>query len=36
MEDPQMQEIPPGEDELRLGYANGAEDKAILRKMNQA
>jgi hypothetical protein len=32
VEDLQALEIPPGEDELRLIYAEGAEDKVILRK----
>jgi hypothetical protein len=36
VEDLQALEIPPGEDELRLLYAEGAEDKVILRKCTKA
>jgi hypothetical protein len=36
VKDLQALKIPPGEDELRLIYAEGTEDKVILRKCTKA
>jgi hypothetical protein len=36
VKDLQTLEIPPGDDELRFIYAEGAEDKVILRKCTKA